>query len=346
MENKESTTSSGTQESGPEALRVDENQMAALSNDGGDKEPQVKETKRKRLTYRPSHKATFLGLAVVSGFLLINVVGLWFLLQSQTETQKELVNNGVTLSSDSLAKLGVNRDTVGEATELTVGPNSTFKGDVTIGKNVSIGGSLQLNSDFIADSAKVTNLQAGDTKLEKINVNGDGTISTLNLRKDLNVVGTTRLQGQAIFSQLVTINNNLNVAGNLAVGGKFAAKSFEASNLVAGQLLTIGGHIVVSGSAPTFQEGSTALGVGGTASVNGSDSAGTIAVNVGTGAGTGLIGSVNFHASYSSIPSVVVSPVGHPMPGLYVNRTSTSFTVSTSSALPAGSYAIDYVIMQ
>lgn len=93
-------------------------------------------------------------------------------------------------------------------------------------------------------------------------------------------------------------------------------------------------------------EGTTALGSGGTASVNGTDTAGTIAVNVGTGAGTGMIGSITFHRNYPEIPRVVVSPVGHPMPGLYVNRTSTGFTVSTSSALPVGSYAIDFIVIQ
>lgn len=345
MENKEAESQSGSQAPAPEALKVDASQMTSTGMGGGS-EAQVKETKRKRLTYRPSHKGTFIGLAVISIFLMANVVGLWFLLRSQADTQEELVNNGVTLSSESLSQLGLNRDTVGEATELTVGPNSTFKGDVTIGKNVSIGGSLQLNSDFVSDSAKITNLQASDVSVEEINVNGDGTISTLNLREDLNVTGTTRLQGQAIFSQLVTINNNLNVAGNLSVGGSFAAKTFEASSLVAGQVLTLGGHVVTQGGAPSIQEGSVALGSGGTASVNGTDTAGIIAVNIGTGAGTGLIGSVTFNRSFSELPSVVVSPVGHPMPGLYVNRTSTSFTVSTSSALPPGSYAIDYIVMQ
>ncbi len=240
----------------------------------------------------------------------------------------------------------MSREPVGEATELTVGPNSTFRGNVTIGKNVSIGGSLQLNSDFIADSAKFGQLQAGKVQVESLNVNGDGTISNLNLRKDLNVAGTARLQGQATFSQLVTINNNLNVAGSLAVGGTISTRSFSASNLVAGDLLTIGGHIVTRGSSPSLSPGSGALGSGGTTSVNGTDTAGTIAVNIGTGAGTGLLASVTFNRSYSATPRVVVSPIGNAMPGLYVNRTSTGFTVSTSSALSPGGYAIDFIVMQ
>ncbi len=344
MEQNNPNTSGESQSPKPMALKVDENQAVATTVYGGDSS--VKETtKRRRMTYRPSHKATFVGLAVISVFLLANVAGLWFLLRSQADTQEQLVNNGVTLSTDTLSQLGVNRDSVGEASELTIGPDTTFRSGVTIGNDVSIGGSLQLNSDFVTGSAKITNLQAGETQLESLNVNGDGTITTLNLRNDLNVVGTTRLQGQAIFSQLVTVNNNVNIAGNLSVGGIFAAKSFEASTLTAGQQLTVGGHIVTSGSGPTFAQGS-ALGSGGTASANGTDAAGTISVNVGTGAGTGLIGTVTFNRAYAAMPSVVVSPIGTPMPGLYVNRTTTGFSVSTTSALPVGSYAIDFIVMQ
>lgn len=346
MENKEANPQNETQTSVPEALKVDESQLSTASIGGDGQAKSTETTKRKRLTYRPSHKGTFIGLAVISLFLIANVVGLWYLLRSQSDTQEELINNGVTLSSESLSQLGLNRDTVGGATELTVGPNATFRGNLAVGENVSIGGNLQLNSDFVSNSAKITNLQASDLKVEEINVNGDGTISTLNLREDLNVTGTARFQGQAVFSQLTTINNNLNVAGSLSVGGSFASKTFEASDLRAGQVLSIGGHVITEGSPPSMIEGSTALGSGGTASVNGTDTAGIVAVNIGTGSGAGLIGSVTFNRAYSETPSVVVSPVGHPMPGLYVNRTTTGFTVSTSSALPPGSYAIDYIVMQ
>jgi hypothetical protein len=344
VENKDTQSPGGVPAPEPQALKVDDDATTVAANQTADTSS-IQQASKKRRTYRPSHKATFIGLAVIVAFLLINVGGLWFLLRQQTSQQEELVNNGVTLSSDTLSQLGVSREPVGEATELTVGPNSTFRGDLTVGKNVSIGGNLQLNSDFIADSAKFGSLQAGKTQLESLNVNSDGTLSNLNLRKDLNVVGTARLQGQAVFSQLVTINNNLNVAGSLSVGGVISTRSFDASNLVASDLLTIGGHIQTRGSAPTLVPGS-ALGSGGTTSVNGTDTAGTVAVNVGTGASPGVIARVTFNRSYTAIPRVVASPVGGAMPGLYVNRTTTGFTLSTSSSLSPGGYAVDFIVMQ
>lgn len=97
--------------------------------------------------------------------------------------------------------------------------------------------------------ASLAKLQAGDTSVEKININGDATASGLNVRKDLQVAGAARIQGQLTVNQLTTINNNLNVAGNLAVGGSLTVRNFQVANL------TIAGHLISSGAAPRVAYG-------------------------------------------------------------------------------------------
>lgn len=335
-------TSSGGTPPEPTELQVSDEQPITAAESG---EAVKQTTTSKKRAYRPSHKATLLGIGAIIIFLGINIAGLTWLLQQRDDAQEQLISGGVTLSGETLDRLGVNREPTGEATQLTVGPNSTFRGTVTVASDVSIGGNLQLNSDFVAQNAKLANLQAGDVQLEKLNVNADGTMSTLNLRKDLNVVGMTRLQGQAVFSQLVTINNSLNVAGNLAVGGTLTAQTFEAHNLTSGGRLTIGGHIITRGGAPGVSRGG-AVGGAGTVSISGSDAAGTVAANVGVGGSPGLLASISFNRAYASTPRVVVAPVGRAVPDLYVNRTSTGFTISTGSALGPGGYAFDYIVMQ
>lgn len=300
----------------------------------------------KRATYRPSHKATFIGAAVVAAILIINVIVFMFLVKSGNDTDTATNRNEVTLSSDALNGLGVSRNAVGnKGTELIVGPDSKFNGNVTIGNNVSIAGQLTLNSTFSASSANLTKLDAGNTSLGQLNVNGDGTISTLNLRKDLAVVGLSRLQGPVTMTQLVTMNSGLNVAGNLAVGGTLSARAFQASSLTSDTTLTIGGHIVTRGSAPNVGPGS-ALGSNGTVSISGNDASGTIGVNIGVGAGSGTLAQIAFRNQYGSTPHVVVTAVGRGMGSLYVARTSGGFSVGTNDALAPGGYAIDYIVMQ
>jgi len=300
----------------------------------------------RRTTYKPSHKATFIGLGVVVAILVINAGIIAFIMKGQANADSLVNRETVTLSTATLDKLGVSRSPVGDlGTELTIGPNSRFNGKVTIGGDVSIAGGLKLNSKFSASDASITKLEAGDTSLGQLNVNGDGTFSTLNLRKDLNVAGTTRLQGPVTVSQLLTVNNNLNVIGSLAVGGTLTARAFQASSLISDTTLTIGGHILTRGSAPGVSTGSAA-GSNGTTSISGNDASGTVAVNIGTGGGNGIVANVTFQSKYSSIPHVVVTAIGGGVGSVYVNRTAAGFSIGVNGSVSPGGYAFDYIVMQ
>lgn len=295
---------------------------------------------RSRVAYRPSHKATFIGLGIVAAILAANAVIITLIMKNQADSDVATVKNGVTISSTVLDKLGVSRNPVGNAeTQLVVGPNSTFNGKVKMGSDVSIAGALTLNSKFNTTDASITNLQAGKTQIQELNVNGDGTVTNLNVRKDLQVAGLTRIQGQLTVNQLTTINNNLNVAGNLAVGGSLTVRNFQVSTL------TVTGHLLSSGSAPGVSVGGGA-GSSGTVSISGNDTSGTVAVNTGVGAGNGLLAQISFREKYGNTPHVVVTPVGRSVPGMYINRTSTGFSISAEGALAPGGFAFDYIIVQ
>jgi cytoskeletal protein CcmA (bactofilin family) len=301
--------------------------------------------KLRRGPYRPSHKATFIGLAVVVAILAVNVGVIAFVLKGQSSNNAKVNREQVTLSQASLDKLGMNRTEVGDkGIELTVGPNATFNGRVKVASDMSVGGQLILNSKFTASDAALANLQAGNTALSQLNVNGDTSLSNLAARGQLLVAGQSNFQGTVTMSQLLTVNNNLNVAGSVAVGGSLSVGNFHTSSLVVDSTLTIGGHVITRGNSPSMSRGS-GLRATDTAAISGNDASGTVSVNVGTGSISGIVAFVSFRSNYSNTPHVVVTAVGPGASDVYVNRTASGFSIGVGS-LSTGGHAFDYIVEQ
>src|SRR3989344_6928316 len=296
--------------------------------------------KPRRGSHLPSHKATFIGLAVIITILAINVAILGFVIRKQ-DKDKDLFNKGqVSISTEELNRLGINRSVIGDSgVELVVAPDAQFKGKVSISGDTTISSPVVLNAKLTAADGSLTQLQAGNTALEELNVNGKSSLSDLVLRKDLVVSGLTHLQGQATFSQAVAVNNSLSVTGNLIVGGQLSVSTFSVQNLA------IGKHIITSGGTPSVSKGS-AVGSNGTVTISGNDTAGTVSINVGTGASGGTLANINFKTQYGGSPKVVISPVGTG--GLfYVTSIGTDgFSIGVNSALSPGGYKINYIVVQ
>lgn len=324
----------------PEVLKPQSEESTPA--EGVKNSPQKNPVPTKRLrrgSYRPSHRATFIGLAVVIAILAINGGIIFWVMRSHDSASAQGNREEVTLSSESLDKLGVSRNSVGDlGTELVVGPNSRFGGNVTIAGNTSVGGELKLNSKFTASEASLAKLQAGDTAVNKLDVNGDITAQSVNVSRDLAVMGTTRLQGAVTVNQILTVNNSVNIAGNLAIGGSLSVRNFQVSTL------TVAGHLISTGAAPRVSGGG-ALGSSGTVSISGNDTAGTIGVNIGVGGSAGCLASVSFRQPFTVTPRVVVT--GSMPANIYLaGRTASGFTVCTASSLSPGGYFIDYIVVQ
>lgn len=348
----EDTPPQTTESPAPEALKpladeIDETDRAD-GTDASATPPPTAAQRLRRTAYRPSHKATFVGLAVILAILGINAGVIFFVVKgkAKTDAQTQASQGQVTISQGALDKLGVNRNSVGNAgIELVVNPNSSFKGKVQVGGDVTVAGQLKLNSKFSAADASLAKLDAGDTSLNQLNVNGDATVSGLNLRKDLTVTGASRLQGPVTVSQLLTVNNNVNITGSLAVGGSLSVRTFQASSLISDTTITIGGHVITRGPVPGVGPGS-ALGSNGTVSISGNDASGTVAANIGVGASAGIIANVAFRAQYSNVPHVVVTAVGAGIGSVYVTRTIGGFSIGVNSPTSPGGYAFDYIVQQ
>jgi hypothetical protein len=293
-----------------------------------------------RRSYRPSHRATFIGLAVVIAILAVNAAVIALLLKKQNNGNNLAAKGQVTISSADLNKLGINRSDLGPSdVQLTVAPDAQFKGKVSVSGGTTVGGQLIVNSKLTATSGNITTLDAGNTNLSQLNVNGNGTLNTLNLRKDLAVAGVTQLQNA------LTVNNSATISGNLTIGGTLSVNTFSARSLTSVTNLTVGGHIITGGPTPGVSRGG-ATGSNGTVSISGNDAAGSISINIGAGAIGGTLANVSFISRYGNIPHVVITPVGVGANFYVLNLSTTGFSVGVTSGLPPGGFVMNYIVEQ
>lgn len=327
--------------------RSETEKAEAHPNDGKVTHNQLTDSaKRRSLAYRPSHKATFIGLGVIVAILAVNTVVLGFLIKSGNNTQT--IAKGVSLSPATLSKLGVSDTQIGNSNEkLIVDPNAQFNSQLTVGGDVNIGGQLHLNSTLVASNADLSQVQAGSATANTLNINGSATASTLSVRGNMAVNGAVQFQNTVTIAQLLSVNSSAAIANNLSVGGELSTNNIATGNLVVSSLFEVGTHIITAGRTPSIGPGGSALGSYGTVSLSGNDIAGTIAVNVGTGSsGPGIVARVAFANQYQVSPVVVITPRDNYAEFYISNVTTSGFDIYTANSLSPGGYLIDYLAEQ
>ncbi len=246
-------------------------------------------------------------------------------------TKKETVRSGDIktqgLSTESLKQLANSDVSVGDSKQvLTVQSNAIFDGSVLLRGDVEVAGKL-----VVGDQLSLTG----------INVGGQSVLQDVSISNDLSVAHNLAVQGQT------TLQGSLSVNGSTTFNGGLSVSRITTGSLQLSSNLTLTHHIVAGGATPSRSSGS-ALGGGGTTSVSGSDTSGSIKINTGSSPGAGCFITVNFANSYSSTPHVVVTPIGSAAGslGYYVNRTSSSFSVCTTTAAPSSSsFGFDYIVL-
>lgn len=181
-----------------------------------------------------------------------------------------------------------------------------------------------------------------------VQVQGD-----INAAKNVAIAGGLSVGGTANFQNAVGISSNLAVRGALSVGGSLTAASISVGSLAITTInvsggLNFGGHIVPGGTTPTTQTSTAASG--GTVTISGNDTAGTVTINIGNGQLTpGELAIISFRSAFIGTPKVQLTPINSPASSLnyYATRSATFFTINTSSLTTAGaSYVFDYLVTQ
>jgi cytoskeletal protein CcmA (bactofilin family) len=312
-------------ESALDAELPPEAQKPLSNTDGIDQTPQ--ESKNKPSVKKAIHgkkNMYMIGFGVL--VLIAGGLTVFSFMQSQKKPPVATIGSQ-TLSQEALSQLANADSSVGSSSQtLTVQSNATFAGQVlvrgglTVATNIQAGGTIQASALTISGAANL----------------GTAQINTLQVAQNTTVQGTTTLK-------------DLSVAGAATFSGPVQASQITVTKLIlsGNASLQVPNHISFTGNSPGRVVNTAVLGAGGSASISGSDTAGTVNISTGSGPVAGCFLQITFNQPFGSTPRVIVSPYGSAAGNLdyYVTKTTTGFNLCTNNAAAAGStFGFDYFV--
>lgn len=316
-----------SQEGGGDSLEsgasgTDLNVTDATKKDGSTASvPQQKKTFKQKLQKFNLYLLLFMFVLVIAGGIVI--VGYFQGQKAANNSQLKTSN----LTQNTLNQLASSDATVGNTSEvLNVESSAVFAGNVLIRNDLQVAGSISIG---------------GTVALTNLAVAGSASLGALSVSKNLALTGNASIQGG------VTIAQSLQVNGGGTFSGSISTPQLTTNNFQLNGDLTLTHHITAGGPTPGHTAGS-AVGGGGTATVGGSDTSGSITVNTGSNPAAGCFITVNFAQPFNATPHVLVTPIGLAAGGLawYVTRTTTQFSVCDASNPPSGSsFDFDYFVL-
>jgi len=245
-------------------------------------------------------------------------------LKGKQDAYKIITSQGLT--QDELKQLANTDVSVGKPKQiLTVQANAIFTGSALVRGDLEVAGAFKLGGDLSLANLLVS----GTSKL------GDSQIQNLTVGNNLDVQGT------------LSLKSGISVAGQSNFNGGLVASSIITGALQLNGDLGLTHHLNAGGTIPSIAKG-TAVGGGGTVSLSGSDTSGSIAINTGGSPPIGCLATVTFSEPFSTTPHVVVTPIGVSAAGLnyYINRSTQSFSICSTNAAPGSeTFGFDYIVL-
>lgn len=263
-------------------------------------------------------------------FLLLVVVASAITIVNYLNSKKSAPEPNIAaqnLTEDTLKQLANSDASVGDTSQtLTIQGNAIIAGQTLARGNLNVAGNLQTGGSIQGPSLTISGQSnLGATQINSLQVATNTAVQGSTTLRDLNVAGTSSFSGAMTASQITT--SRLVLSGNA--------------------VLQIPNHISFTGPSPSRTINAGVLGSGGSASVNGSDTAGTVNINTGNGPVAGCFVRINFQQAFSNQPHVIISPVGSgaSRTQYYVDRNTSGFSICTSNPAPANQvFAFDYFI--
>ncbi len=286
-------------------------------------EPEVKKVSPVKQFFR---KANVYFLLFVLLLVIAAVVAIVTYLNSQKAAPEPTLASQ-NLTEESLKQLANTDASVGDASQtLTIQGNAIIAGQALMRGNLNVAGNFQTGGRIQGPSLTIsgeTNL--GSTQINSLQVAQNTAIQGSTTLRDLSVSGSSTFSGAITASQITT--TSLILSGNAT--------------------LQVPNHIAFTGPTPSRSANSGVLGSGGSASISGSDSTGTVNLRTGNNPSAGCLVRITFRQAYSNQPHVLISPVGSGAgrSTYYVDRDRSGFSICTATPAPANqTFAFDYFI--
>ena len=194
-----------------------------------------------------------------------------------------------TLSQSQLKKLATSSSTSTSGQTLTIQGNAELDGQALLHSGLYVAGNLQ---------------SGGGLSVPELTISNSSSLGNAQASK-LQVATTSTFQG------VLTLQNGLNVKGNTSFSSaSFGTLTATDISMSGTSQIQVPSHLAFTGAFPGRTISFGVLGNGGSASINGSDTSGTISLNTGNNPQIGCFLTVIFNQPFVHPPNILLGPIG------------------------------------
>lgn len=307
----------------PEDLEQEEAAEEAAHPTAASEHPDEKKTSALKKVFRKInlYLLIFILLVVVAGAIaIVNYLNSQKAPVEPTIASQELTEEALKDLANTDASVG------GAAQTLTIQGNAIIAGQTLMRGNLNVAGNIQSGGSIQGPTLTIS----GTSNLAEAQIN------------NLQVASNTAVQG-------TTTLRDLNVSGASSFSGPMTASQITVTRLIlsGNATLQVPNHISFTGPSPNRTANGAVLGNGGSASINGSDTTGTVSINSGNNPTAGCMVRINFQQAFTNSAHVLISPVGAAAGNLtyYVDRNNSGFSICSNNAPAANQvFAFDYFV--
>lgn len=280
-------------------------------------------------------------------FILVVIIALvaYMIMYFANKRESNIKLETTKITEETLEQLKTSDAIVGDPQQiLTIESNAVITGKVVMRDTLDVAGAIRIGGELSIPSIRA----AGSGSFGSIETNDLQAANNASVGGLLDVAGTLAVGESLTVAGDINGGGRLDIGGQATIGGNLNVNGVISAKGINFDTITIS-RINITGQKPSISVGGAAGG-GGTASVSGTDTAGTATINTGGGTSTGVLATIHFTGAFSSNnPHPVLTPNGSGCAniGFYVTSINASqFAIATATAPPAGATCrFNYIVI-